>query len=112
MIYRSSTFVKQVPYDNKHSNRYPDPVPAYPKNQPLKGPDPKKKYRFNTESHPNHQLSSAEYPAPKLDLTHLQHVQQGGFAGVIQTQEKELGVLVKKAKRSQNIVNYDQKAYQ
>jgi hypothetical protein len=40
-----------------------------------------------------------------LDSTHLQHVQQGSLAGVIQTEEKELGMLVQKAKRSQDIVN-------
>lgn len=36
----------------------------------------------------------------------LQHMKKGGFTGVIKTKEKQLGVLVPKTKRGQNIVNY------
>lgn len=37
--------------------------------------------------------------------THLQHVQQGSLAGVIQTEEKKLGVLIEEAEGGQDIVN-------
>lgn len=44
--------------------------------------------------------------------THLQHVEQGSLSGVIQTEEKELGVLVEQAKGGQHIVDYRGRACQ
>jgi hypothetical protein len=38
--------------------------------------------------------------------TNLQHVQQSGFAGVVQSKEQELGVFVEQAQRSEDIVDY------
>jgi hypothetical protein len=35
----------------------------------------------------------------------LQHMKKGGFTGVIKTKEKQLGVLVPKTERGQNIVD-------
>lgn len=40
--------------------------------------------------------------------THLQHVEQGGLSGIVQTKEKKLSVLVQQAKRGEHIVDYKQ----
>lgn len=45
---------------------------------------------------------SSSYPHPE---THLQHVEQRGLAGIIETKEQELGVLVQEAERGQDIVD-------
>jgi hypothetical protein len=35
-------------------------------------------------------------------------VEQGGLSGIVQTEEKKLGVLVQQAKRGEHIVDYKQ----
>lgn len=40
------------------------------------------------------------------DTVVLQHVQQRRLAGIVQTEEQELGVLIEKTQRGQDIVNY------
>lgn len=37
--------------------------------------------------------------------THLQHVQEGGLAGVVETKEEQLGVLVQQPKGGEDIVD-------
>lgn len=45
------------------------------------------------------------HPPSHLGQTHLQHVQQGGLACIVEAEEQKLGVLVQEAKRGQNIVD-------
>ena len=40
--------------------------------------------------------------------THLQHVKQSGLSGIVETQEKQLRVLVKQSQGGQHIVDYTQ----
>ena len=39
-------------------------------------------------------------------LAYLEHVQQSRLSGIVETQEQNLGMLVKKAQVGQNVVNY------
>lgn len=41
--------------------------------------------------------------------TYLQHVQEGRFPGIVETQEQELGMFVKQTKGRQDVVNYFKK---
>lgn len=38
-------------------------------------------------------------------MTHLQHVQQSRLSGVVETEEQQLGVLVKQAERREDVVD-------
>lgn len=38
--------------------------------------------------------------------TNLEHMEQGGLAGVVEPKEKEFGMLVHQAQRSQDIPDY------
>jgi hypothetical protein len=44
-----------------------------------------------------HILNSLSNASRFTDGTHLQHVQKGGFAGIVQAKEQEFGMLVKEA---------------
>lgn len=38
-------------------------------------------------------------------VTHLEHVQQGRLAGVVEAEEQQLGVLVQQAERREDVVD-------
>lgn len=63
--------------------------------------NPDIKLQDQCNSIPNRRRSIVTRP------THLQHVEQGGLSGIVQTEEKKLGVLVEQAKRGEHIVDYN-----
>jgi hypothetical protein len=54
-----------------------------------------------------HHSSDPDHNGSLSLSTHLQHVQQRSLSGIIETEEKQLSVLVQQAERRQNIVDCD-----
>lgn len=56
-----------------------------------------------------HQRARSSLAKVNQRSTHLQHVQQCGLAGIVQTEEEKLSVLIEETQRGQDIVDYNSK---